>query len=160
MKLEKRTRAILVGASILMVVVLALPAPRASVEPQSWTPPEPETPVQSGPEVIDGARLLEQRRRSGELTWSRDPFAAAPADMQSASSTSTPSLPVPEQAAGVPALTGISVSGGNRMAVIDRLIVREGDGLLSGYTVVRISARAVELSRDGEELVLSLGEER
>jgi hypothetical protein len=58
-----------------------------------------------------------------------------------------------------PALTGVSICGDDRRAVIDRQLVQEGDRLASGYTVVRISARSVTLLRDQEELTLCLGGE-
>jgi hypothetical protein len=62
--------------------------------------------------------------------------------------------------ATAPILTGISIRGDDRRAVIDRRIVQEGDRLASGHTVARITARSVTLHREhDDELVLSLGEE-
>lgn len=160
MKLEKRTRAILVGAFVLLGVIVALPSRRVSVEPPAAAPAEPVVPAEDGEETVDRAKLVAQQRRAQELTWTRDPFAAAPADLRAVAPTSTSPSSVPEEPASVPVLTGICVSGGDRLAVIDRRIVREKELLPTGYTVVRIGGRTVDLLREDEELVLSLGEKR
>jgi hypothetical protein len=157
MKPEKRTVAFLGGASIVLIVILALPSRHPGLELQV---PTPVSPSQAGPTIDagdDSVLLLEQRRRASELTWARDPFAPAAKRLSSPSSEPSPASRYLLQA---PKLTGVSMSGVDRRAVIDRQIVQEGDRLPSGYTIARITARTVTLLRDHEELTLSLGEEQ
>lgn len=159
MRLHKRTTAFIAGASVLLIVIVALPAPRASEE---LTPTEPILAAEPDASAHvegaeDDAMWIEQRRRARELAWVRDPFAppSAPSLTPGPGDEQRPAL---ASSSSAPTLTGVSIYGDDRRAVIDRQLVQEGDRLSCGYTVGTISARCVTLLRDQEELTLWLGE--
>lgn len=160
MKLETRTLVFLAAAAGVLVVVLALPSRRASSEPATPAPAHaaPVAPPAAGA-LDEGALLVAQRRRAAELTWTRNPFAPATSRVPALPRRVEPA-PAPAGAAAPRALTGISIRGSDRRAVVGGRIVQEGELLASGHTVASITAHAVTLSRGGEELVLLLGEER
>ena len=158
MKLDKRMLAFTLGATALLVAIVALPSRHegGSSAPPSAQPPQGSS--SSSDASATGAVLLEQRQRAQQLTWGRNPFVPAAARSHAAppSTTSPPEL---LHSASGPQLSGVSICGDDRRAVIDREIVREGERLASGYTVGKITARSVTLLRDQEELTLSLGDE-
>ena len=168
MKLGKRNSIFLSASAVLLLVVSAIPSREdvdappdvppvaASVAPPAEPPTDPELDViEAGDEpdsAIQGsdslALLAEQQQRSQQLTWSRDPFrSSAPLRSESPPVTERPE----------PRLTGLSIRGDNRSAIIDHQIVNEGDLLSSGYTVGRIDVGSVTLARDAETLTLTLG---
>lgn len=98
---------------------------------------------------LQGERLERQQQRAAELDWGRDPFAG-------------PVASAPQPGAGLrklpelPALTGISVVGTTRRAILGREIVQPGDELQSGWTVHAIVPGMVTLGFGSEVRVLQL----
>lgn len=158
MKSNKRVRLILVLASISMIVILAVPSKKTSVDiattPQPALAPGLELPSVSA--TLDHERLALQRIRSAQLTWGRNPFLSP-----GAAGASTDVAPQALTHRGdLPQLTGLSVLDGRRMAIIDHEVVQEGDLLVSGYVVKHITSGSVTLLLDEEELTLKLGAEQ
>jgi len=148
MKLDRKSVLIATGAG-LIVIVSALPARR----PQTDVAPES---VRSAPAVQDASstsrpatagQLDAQRARSQALEWGRDPFA------RTASTTGERDTQTGAR------LTGVSIRGDDRIALIGHDVVREGDTLASGFTVHVITKDSVTLRSDNEEVVLRLGGE-
>ena len=158
MKHPDRRHAFIGGAAVLMVVIIALPARRSHSALVLPAPAHPSASVAGdGSAAADAQLLLKQRERKEQASWARDPFSAAP--------LGTPArfvearAPVDTARSPVPTLRGISLCGEDGLAVIDREIVHTGDRLASGYVVGKITARSVTLTRDQEELVLTLGDQ-
>lgn len=115
-------------------------------------------------------RMTAQLLRLPALDWVRDPFApielpsnpdsepesvvVAPPVVQRVEPEVIPEPELPPARTGpLPALSGISQSGAQRFAIIDRIIVEEGDSLPTGDVVMGIGHRTVTL-RQGEEIVV------
>lgn len=156
MKSNRRLSVFLIGATTGLVVILAVPS-RKGAEPSAPSPVldnrAPRHVAGVFASETGGGRLAEQLERSAQLEWGRDPFhwpVSAP------DNSTVP--PVPDRPQ--PRLTGVSICGEDRRAIIDHEIVREGDLLTSGYRVDKITNRAVTLLLDKVQLTLSFGEER
>lgn len=80
--------------------------------------------------------------------WGRDPFQRAQSEKSPASSSF--------RGDETYALTGILQRGSGSLAIINRVLVREGD-ILYDARVVRIEAASVHLVKDGEEIILRMG---
>lgn len=158
MKLDHRSLAFVGGAVVLLVVIVALPARRSHPNPSVPASVHPIAAIPDDKSVdVDAPLLLEQRARTQQAEWTRDPFSATPTGIPVR--VTELRVPVGASASALPILRGVSICGEDGRAVIGREIVQSGDRLASGYVVGKISARSVTLTRDQEELVLTLGDQ-
>lgn len=155
MKPRKQVLFFLGGATVALLAIVAIPS-HPGIDP-----PEPSPPLQPPREVPDppayssiSEQLAEQRSRSEQLTWGRDPFRRPVASEIDEPRTET------SRPQSRPRLTGISSHAGILWAIIDHELVQEGDLLSSGYTVEKIAGGTATLRRDQEELSLRLGDAR
>lgn len=149
---SRRMRIFLSSAFVMMAAVVALPSQEDDTglaDAQAGFVPAPFRDATDGPEPVD-ARIALQRARSEELSWGRNPFRD-PRDYI----TTTPTTPQRVEA-GLPTLSGVSIIGDDRMAILDRQIVGVGDSLNSGHRVVAVTDRQVVLERDGRRFTLIL----
>ncbi len=155
MKLQKRMWFIIGGATFALLAIVAIPShPGVDVPTDPIDPPPPrETPDPPVPDPTD-EQLAEQRLRSEQLTWGKDPF------QRPVSSESDVTPMETSRSSARPRLSGISRHDGSLWAIINHELVQEGDLLSSGYTVEKIAGGTVTLRRDQEELSLRLGGER
>jgi len=155
-------------AMVLIALLYATPAKGGSPQAQS-TPAAGEVdlpvPVKSATE----AQLALQHARSAVTPWGRDPFEPTrkiedPKPQQEPE----PEEPAPEvvvvppnpMPATLPRLYATSLRGATSWALIDRILVREGDRLASGFEVAKIEHRWVMLRWENEEVVLHVGDGR
>lgn len=83
-------------------------------------------------------------QRAGFKGWGRDPFLQTKRSLEMSASI------------GEMKLTGISVSGNDRFALINSRILREGD-TIEGMLVSKIYANRVIMSLDGRSFTLNWG---
>jgi hypothetical protein len=145
-------------ALLVGVVLVAVPTPPSGAMPPvslaSRTAPE-DRPTGDVLAVRELRRA--QETRAAQLQWGRDPFQRPAALVVEPCREPEPA---PAPTASLPKLTGISLRDGDRWAIIDREIVREGECLTSGATVTSIERGKVTLRLDHEEWTLVLGDER
>jgi hypothetical protein len=131
-------------AGLALVAVPAAPArPGVHVSPTLSAVEEADRSATSS--RTGSAVRRAQEERAAVLEWGPDPFRPR----------TGPARPV-----ATPVLTGISLREGERWAIIDRQIVREGTVLGSGATVACIERASVTLRKDEKEWTLVLGEQR
>lgn len=102
---------------------------------------------------VTADQLRRQRERMDQLDWGLDPFAGP------ASEHDPEPEPEPAIRIHLPPLTGISIRGDMRRAIIGNNIVEVGDRLPSGFTIKDIEKDSVTLERDAQEHVLRLGDQ-
>ena len=103
------------------------------------------------------AEREQQRQRASRLIWGRNPFEGPRVEQLTKPEVEVTVAPAGPTARAL-ALTGISISGVERYAVIEQQVVQVGDALLGGYTVIELASGSVRLIRDDEELILALDE--
>lgn len=156
---RKRAQVYISGGVLALLVVLAVPAKRRPVVPS----PSPQVALALRPVVtgmtlaIAEARIEAQRSRTESNAWGRDPFAHGPALESDA--VPAPALESVGDAASLtdPRLGGVSRVGTSWLALVDGELVRIGEALRSGHTVVAITDDSVTLRRAEHELTLRLG---
>ena len=166
----KTSTLIVVVASAASVLLLAVPKKgEGASSSEAAAPFVPKIRVIETPASTEQSDLLAaQQLRLPTLDWVRDPFAPialipdapeiepdpiviAPPVIEP---EEVPEVTLPPQRTGpLPVLSGISQSGAHRFAIVDRIIVEEGDSLSSGDVVMSIGHRTVTL-RQGEEIVV------
>lgn len=153
-----RRMQVFVGSSMItLLAIVAVPSPQ---DVEESTDPVGAAPILAitWETVTDGAddrremaeRMARQRERADELDWGPSPFASAPAATVAGIDDTTNVTADPQL------LTGISIAGESRLAIIGRSVVRPGDELSTGFTVVAIERGSVTLVRDGHEQTLEL----
>ena len=161
------------GLALLVLLVLpkagedVAPAARAQATPAAPAAPgapatgsaeaRPQADVRTGSSgrgaraVPTLAEVLErQRLRCAALGWGRDPFAGP---LVRSTQDGPELVPVPE----LPHLSGVSLLGTQRRAILDREIVGPGDSLPSGWSVQLIEQGLVTLRFESQVRVLQLG---
>lgn len=177
----KTSTLIVIAASAASVLLLAVPkkGEGGSTGSAPAAPFIPKVSVAATAEEVElSEQLSAQLLRLPSLEWARDPFAPIPlapnplpVDPEPIvipppvdvpiEPVVIPPVDLPEPRTGpLPALTGISQSGAHRFAIVDRIIVREGDLLSSGDVVMSIGHRTVTLRKDEEIVVIRLGDGR
>lgn len=161
---DRRIKIFLGGAVAVLLGIIAVPSKKGGGSPGASFAPAILVGSVAG-EESDASLLLEQLREQGEhaarLDWGDDPFEhdARLSPSGTASQPVAAPKPVRQSPFALPQLFGVSILSGDRLAVIDSEIVREGDQLATGYTVVTIDKSSVVLLRDHETLTLELGDE-
>lgn len=118
-------------------------------------PPEPPKPIAI---EISESQIQAIRDRADLQTWGSDPFKKKSNEPRPEERDLAPveeDVVAPTEPA--PRLSAVTIRGEDRIAVIDRELVREGDSLSSKYRVVSIEEESVTLSRDDQTVTLILG---
>lgn len=163
MKINNRMRLLVVGASLAMIVIVAMPSKNSEAAPH------PELPTPSGShfvgraplDVVGSDRFAAQRERAAQLVWGRDPFSAPRVGPAPAGQPTKPARTIVRApATDLPQLSGLCTIGDKSMAIIDHEIVQSGDRLATGYLIEEITNGTVRLSRGEKTLTLILGDYR
>lgn len=152
-QLDKRMKMFLGGSMVLLVAVIAMPSKGEESTPNTAPANLAAQPLEAtGAPAISTVDdpIAQQRKRSAELEWNRNPFQ----DPQE--SISTPTSGAQSTAKGLPKLSGISTINDAKMAIIGRQIVGVGDRLDSGHLVMEVTDKAVHLEKDGKRYTLTL----
>jgi hypothetical protein len=108
------------------------------------------------------ANVLQQQAAVTEQPWGRDPFAVIPEAHTPNIASETAAKKNNNQPAAPPSalplkFTGVSRSNGRWLAVVGGRIVRVGDELDGGFTVVEIGKRSLTISREMWVMQYELG---
>lgn len=160
MKLSKGVKAVVVVMVITIISVVAFPTQSEGTNADALAPAHPivlsvmePTSVTTNSPIPDAISdsISNQRKRSAELTWVRNPFRA-PDDAPAA-----PKAQAKQNSDGKGLqLTGISTINNDKMAIIDRQIVGKGDRLSSGHLVVNVTDDSVDLVLHDSLITLNL----